>query len=211
MKKGKFITFEGIDGSGKSTQVKNLSNFLNSHSIEVIVTREPGGTVVAEKIREILLDRNNIELTGRAELLLYLASRAQHTDEIIIPALHRGYWVISDRFIDSSVAYQGAAREIGQKTVREMNLFATGGLVPDITFFLDISPQEAERRMQNRRLDRLETEAIEFVQRVRNGYHWIVRNEGERFHIINGELEADKVWKEIQRIIFNKNWEIIKS
>ncbi len=204
--RGKFITFEGIDGSGKSTQAKMLLEFLRSKGIDAILTREPGGTRVAEKIRQILLDRGNMELCPRAELLLYLASRAQHTEEVIKPALMRGSWVISDRFSDSSIAYQGAARELGMETVREMSLFATDGLVPDITFFLDISPSVASERMQRdgKTLDRLEAETKEFIDRVRHGYIWLAQNEGSRFISINGERAVEEIWEEIREIIVKR-------
>ena len=206
MQKGKFITFEGIDGCGKTTQVKLLKQFLESKGITVVITREPGGTRVAEKIRKILLDRNNIELCSRAELLLYLASRAQHTDEIIVPALNDGKWVISDRFTDSSVAYQGSARKLGEENVKIMSLFATDGLIPDLTFFLDISPLEASRRMQKqgKALDRLEAEARDFVQKVREGYLWIAEKEPERFIVLNGEKSPDDVWADILSVFIRK-------
>ncbi len=206
MRGGQFITFEGIDGSGKSTQARLLTEFLANKGIEVILTREPGGTRVAEKIRQILLDKEHFELVPRAELLLYLASRAQHTDEIIQPALNNGKWVISDRFSDSSIAYQGSARNLGTNTVHDMSLFATGGLVPDLTFFLDISVEEASRRMhsQNKILDRLESEAETFSKLVREGYLWVAKREPERFIIIDGQKPIDDVWRQIEIIILGK-------
>ncbi len=201
--RGKFITFEGMDGCGKSTQALYLKKYLTSKNISVIVTREPGGTRVAEKIRKILLNLENIELNSRAELLLYLASRAQHTEEIILPALSDGIWVISDRFADSSVAYQGAARGLGMENVKNMSLFATDGLVPDITFFLDISPKVASERMkmQGKILDRLESEAESFRRKVREGYLWIAQHEKNRFITIDGDLAPEEVWEQTKNII----------
>jgi len=204
--KGIFITFEGIDGSGKSTQVVRLADYLEKHGLEVVLTREPGGTRVAEKIRSILLDRNHIELSARAELLLYLASRAQHTVEIIKPALESGKWVISDRFSDSSIAYQGCARGLGMDIVQKMTLIATDNLIPDLTFFLDISPRKAESRMkiQGKILDRLEKEKGEFMKSVRQGYLQISLNEPERFISINAEQTIDDVWCGILQVLCNR-------
>lgn len=205
-KRGQFITLEGIDGSGKSTQAKLLKEFLESKGIDVVLTREPGGTRVAEKIRQILLDKDHFELVPRAELLLYLASRAQHTDEIIQPALKDGKWVISDRFSDSSVAYQGSARNLGTDAVYDMSLFATDKLIPDLTFFLDISVEEASRRMhyQNKILDRLESEKETFSKLVREGYLWIARKEPGRFIIIDGQKPIGDVWLQVEQKILDK-------
>ncbi|RKZ35131.1 dTMP kinase [bacterium] len=204
--KGIFITFEGIDGSGKSTQAKYLQTFLESNQIDVIMTREPGGTKVAEKIRQILLDKQNIELSGRAELLLYLASRAQHTVEIIEPALNDGKWVISDRFTDSSIAYQGCARGLGMEMTKKLSLFATGGIKPDLTFYLDISPQRASERLniQGKTLDRLEVEQQEFYDMVRQGYKWIAEQEPHRFIQIPGDRPPQKVWESIKKELLDR-------
>ena len=203
---GIFITFEGIDGCGKTTQARYLSDYLRGKNIKFIMTREPGGTRVAEKIREILLNRDNIEITGRTELLLYLASRAQHTDEVIIPALKSGVWVISDRYSDSSVAYQGAGRGLGVESVRNMTLFATDGLEPDLTFFIDISPETAYLRMkkQGKVFDRLESETENFMNEVRKGYYWIMENCRKRFFRIDGEKSPEKVWEDIKSILMEK-------
>ena len=203
---GIFITFEGIDGCGKTTQARYLSDYLRGKNIKFIMTREPGGTRVAEKIREILLNRDNIEITGRTELLLYLASRAQHTDEVIIPALKSGVWVISDRYSDSSVAYQGAGRGLGVESVRNMTLFATDGMEPDLTFFIDISPETAYLRMkkQGKVFDRLESETENFMNEVRKGYYWIMENCRNRFFRIDGEKSPEKVWEDIKSILMEK-------
>ncbi len=204
--RGRFITFEGIDGSGKTTQAKLLLEFLRSRGLGVVLTREPGGTAVAEKIRNILLDRDNIGLCARAELFLYLASRAQHTQKLIRPALEAGRWVISDRFTDSSVAYQGVARGLGIGKVMEMSLFATGGLRPDVTFFLDIPPHEAARRMtlQGKTLDRLEVEGGKFLEKVREGYLQIAELEPQRFIVIDGMLPPSEIGERVQKTLFER-------
>ncbi|RKZ29225.1 dTMP kinase [bacterium] len=213
MKRGIFITFEGIDGCGKSTQSERLANFLIERGVDVITTREPGGTPVAEQIRKILLDRNYAEISPRTELFLYLASRAQHTYEIIAPALESGKWVISDRFFDSSVAYQGFARGLGMKQVLEMSLMATGGLAPDLTFFLDISPEQASLRMkkQGKILDRLESEREEFMSKVREGYLLIARDNPERFIKIDGSNSPDVVWSDVKKFFLKKYPELVKN
>ena len=147
MMKGIFITFEGIDGCGKSTQCELLKDYLTDNGKDFIFVREPGGTVIGERIREILLDKKNTQMTARTELMLFEAARAQITDEVIRPALEEGKTVICDRFFDSSSAYQGKARGMGMEFVSDLNMAATGGLKPDITFFFDISAEEAlERR-----------------------------------------------------------------
>ncbi len=211
MERGVFITFEGIDGSGKTTQATRLKNFLTERGVEVVMTREPGGTRVAEKIRDILLDRNNIGIVPRAELMLYLASRAQHTAEIIRPALERGMWVISDRFTDSSVAYQGCARGLGMEKTRELSLFATEGLHPDLTFYLEITPEEASRRLaaQGKALDRLEVERKEFYLKVIEGYRWIASQEPHRFIIIDGSAEPEKVWEQVRREFLKRYGDLV--
>ncbi|MCD6595363.1 dTMP kinase [bacterium] len=208
-----FITFEGIDGCGKSTQAKMLANFLMEHRIDVIITREPGGTPVAEQIRKILLDRSHTEIFPRTELFLYLASRAQHTYEIIAPALENNKWVISDRFFDSSVAYQGYARGLGMKQVLDMSLMATGGIAPDLTFFLDISTAEASLRMKNQGkiLDRLESEREEFMSKVRDGYLKIAQENSDRFIKIDGSNSPEIVWEKVKNIFTQKYPEFIEK
>ncbi|HDM70295.1 MAG TPA: dTMP kinase, partial [Thermotogales bacterium] len=164
---GRFITFEGIDGSGKSTQVELLSKYLEALSIDHLIVREPGGTDVGEKIREILLSKG-VKMTARTEFLLYSASRANLTEKIIIPALREGKIVISDRYFDSSTAYQGFGRGIEMEYVDVINRFATFGLMPDITFIIDVRIETSIERKNLR--DRIESEGLEFLERVRKAY-----------------------------------------
>ncbi len=172
MSRGLFITFEGIDGCGKSTQIKLLSDHLGSTGHEVVLLREPGGTVVGEKIRSVLLDKKNDGMDPVCELLLFEAARAQIVRELIMPALDDGKIVICDRFFDSTYAYQGYARELGAEMVKALNLTATSGLEPDITFLLDIDPDEALKRrgIRGDGDDRMEALGTGFQQKVRQGY-----------------------------------------
>ena len=172
IEKGLFVTFEGIDGCGKSTQVTALKDSLEKKGTKVIVIREPGATLIGEKIRSILLDKANSGMSSETELLLYEAARAQIVNEVIRPALKAGKVVICDRFYDSSVAYQGYARGLPLESIDSLNRFAAGGLEPDLTFLLDLPPQAARDRMNIREgsEDRLETEGLVFMEKVRAGY-----------------------------------------
>ncbi|MBE6031368.1 MAG: dTMP kinase [Clostridiales bacterium] len=172
MEKGLFITIEGSDGSGKSTQIALLKDYLESKGFVVLTTREPGGTNIGEKIREIILDKNNIEMDSMTEALLYAASRAQHVAEKIVPALERGEIVICDRFIDSSIAYQGYGRNLGD-CVRIINEYAVRGCMPDITFLMKMDPGVGKSRIKEEDADRLEREKLEFHQKVYAGYEEI--------------------------------------
>ncbi|MBT4516915.1 MAG: dTMP kinase [Candidatus Komeilibacteria bacterium] len=169
---GKFVVFEGGDKSGKSTQIDLLYKFLKAKNLEVILTREPGGndSVIAEKIRDIILDKEHIEMDKRAELLLFLASRAQHVSEIIKPALKTGKIVLCDRFDSSTFAYQGAARQLDLDRIKEMNNWAKYDLQPDLFIYLDITPAEAVNRRRDEKYDRLDRETKEFHEAVRQGY-----------------------------------------
>jgi len=172
MDKGLFVTFEGIDGCGKTTQVTALKNSLESKGTKVVVIREPGATLIGEKIRSILLDKANCGMSSETEVLLYEAARAQIVNEVIRPALHAGEVVICDRFYDSSVAYQGYARGLPLESIDSLNRFATGGLEPDLTFLLDLPAAAAWERMNGREgaHDRLEIEGLGFMEKVRAGY-----------------------------------------
>jgi len=172
MDKGLFVTFEGIDGCGKTTQVTALKNSLESKGTKVVVIREPGATLIGEKIRSILLDKANYGMSSETEVLLYEAARAQIVNEVIRPALHAGEVVICDRFYDSSVAYQGYARGLPLESIDSLNRFATGGLEPDLTFLLDLPAAAAWERMNGREgaHDRLEIEGLGFMEKVRAGY-----------------------------------------
>ena len=189
--KGKFIVIEGIDGSGKTTQINELSKWLNETDLipennQLVITREPGGTHIGKSIRSLLLD-TSIEKSPDpiTELLLYAADRAQHVNEIIRPALKKGDWVISDRFCGSTLAYQGYGRKLDIKLIKDLETISTQGLIPDITFLLDISVEESIRRRISRQDDRIEKEGREFLSNVSLGFHL---------------LSADKKWKKISAL-----------
>ncbi len=201
--KGYFISVEGGDGSGKSTQIKNIEAYLTAKGQEVLLTREPGGTPVAEKIRELILDPSNRALTGRAEMLLYAASRAQHIEERILPALEEGKTVLTDRFTDSSIAYQGFGRGLGGM-VAEVNRIATGGREPDLTIFLDISPAAGmarKNRQEGHTLDRLEQEKAAFHEKVYEGYLTLAKESGGRVAAIDADRAAEEVFDDIRRYL----------
>lgn len=173
--KGKFITFEGCEGSGKSTQLRLLSEYLDKSGTPYIMTREPGGSQVAEKIRAIILDKDN-EICGECEAYLYAAARVQHLKEIIIPALEKGMLVVCDRFVDSSLAYQGYARGLGMDYVERINSFALKEYAPDLTIFLDIPPDKAfERKHGVDENDRMELLGMEFHKKVYQGYRELIK------------------------------------
>ncbi|MDD5749613.1 MAG: dTMP kinase [Patescibacteria group bacterium] len=169
---GKFIVFEGGEKSGKSTQIKLLADYLQKQGKSVLLTREPGGTgsVIAEKIREIILDKSHKEMEARTELLLFLAARAQHVAEVVSPALEQGKIVLCDRFDGSTFAYQGAARQLDLAEIKNINNWAKQDLEPDLVIYLDISPEEAADRLRGEKHDRLDNERKEFHQAVRAGY-----------------------------------------
>lgn len=199
--KGYFISVEGGDGSGKSTQIKKIEAYLRERGQEVLLTREPGGTPVAEKIRELILDPANKALTGRAEMLLYAASRAQHVEEKILPALAAGKTVLSDRFTDSSIAYQAFGRGLGDM-VAEVNRIATGGKEPDLTIFLNITPSAGMARKNQQAdhaLDRLEQEQAAFHEKVYEGYLALVRQSGGRIADIDADRPAEAVFADIKK------------
>ncbi|MDO4531866.1 MAG: dTMP kinase [Bacillota bacterium] len=198
--KGYFISVEGGDGSGKSTQIRNIEAYLRERGKEVLLTREPGGTPVAEKIRELILDPANTALTGRAEMLLYAASRAQHVEEKILPALEAGKVVLSDRFTDSSIAYQAYGRGLGDM-VAEVNRIATGGKAPDLTIFLNITPAAgiARKNQQDGHvLDRLELEQAAFHEKVYAGYLALAKESGGRIADIDADRPAEEVFVDIR-------------
>ena len=205
MNKGIFITFEGIDGCGKSTQLNLLKEELDRRGMEYIVVREPGGTVVGEKIRTILLDKNNDSMTRMAELLLFEAARAQITEEVILPALSRGVNVICDRFYDSTSAYQGYANKMGRDLTDFLNLKATNDTSPDITFLLDIDPQTAFKRRSGRDggEDRIELQGLSYQEKVREGYLELARTE-ERIAVIDADQPVDAIFEQIR----NRIWDL---
>jgi dTMP kinase len=201
-----FITFEGIDFCGKSTQVRLLKEYLEKKDKKVVIIREPGGTIISEKIRDILLDKKNSEMSIETEILLFSASRAQLVRQVIKPYIEKDYYVISDRFHDSTTAYQGFGRGIPLDSVKAINRFALGTVLPDVTFFLDITVEEAEKRKSANsliELDRIESTKADFFRRVREGYLFLTENES-RYKLINGTLSIEMIHKiiieEIKRI-----------
>jgi dTMP kinase len=205
--RGRFITFEGPDGSGKSTQARMLAERLRGEGRPVLESVEPGGTPIGQQIRRILLDPANKELTATAELLLMFAARAQNVEQWILPALAEGKIVISDRFTDSSIAYQGAGRGLGWERVLELDRIACHGLVPDLTICVDIDTETGLARALSRggAETRLEDQAIEFHRRAREAYHELARREPQRFRLIDGrgtpEAIAAKVWDEVSGLL----------
>lgn len=197
MKSGKFITIEGPDGSGKSTQLEFIKDFMGRHSIDAVFTREPGGTDISEKIREIILDKNNTELEPMTEAMLYAASRAQLTRQFIIPALKEGKTVVCDRYVDSSLAYQQHARGLGD-AVEVINGFATEGCNIDITFFLNVPPSKAMTRLKGS-MDRIESEAMDFHEAVYAGYLAVMEKYPDRVVNIDAALSPDEVSKQIEK------------
>ena len=202
---GKFITFEGGEGCGKSTQVRRLKSELEKLGIRVLLTREPGGTALAEKIRLLLKDESEDPPCDRAELLLFLAARAQLTEKVIAPALASGAWVISDRFSDSTVAYQGYGRGLPLPLIRTANDFACGEIRPDMTVLLDVDPATAEARMRRREADtatsadRIELAGDDFHRRLREGFDEIARLEPDRVKRVDAggtpEEVQERIWK----------------
>ena len=196
--RGLFISMEGSDGSGKTTQIELLKEYFLNKGYEVIITREPGGTQISEKIRDIILDVNNKALSNMTEALLYAASRAQHVEEKIKPALENGKIVISDRFVDSSIVYQGYARGIGIDIVESINNFAIQGFMPDITFFFDIEPEFAmKRKAKQKSLDRLEQEHILFHNKVYEGYKILLKKYPKRIKSIDARQSIDNIFEQI--------------
>lgn len=209
MDKGLFITLEGPDGSGKSTQIEYLREYFHDRGIETVLTREPGGTEIGEKLRNIILDKGNSDMCDMAEALLYAASRAQHVSQLIRPALEEGKVVVCDRFIDSSIAYQGYGRELGE-AVRIINEFAVDGCMPDLTFLMEIPPEIGKSRIKSESQDRLEQEKIEFHNRVYAGYREIARVYSQRFVEINAERDKLSIKKDIlgriERILIDRGF-----
>jgi len=198
-----FITFEGSEGSGKSTQVQRLAARLERSGVPCLITREPGGTPIGETIRELLqFASHNSGMTSEAELLLFEASRSQLVREIIKPSLERGMCVIADRFFDSTTVYQGAARKLNRETVDRLNVFAVGDCIPNVTFVLDVDAATAKSRMQKpRRPDRMEQEPEEFYESVREAYRELAAREANRVVLINGLHNADEIEKEIWEML----------
>jgi len=197
--KGKFITFEGSEGCGKSTQSRLLYEYLKRKGYRVIYVREPGGTKISEKIRKILLDPKNLKMSGACETLLYMAARAQIVTEVIRPALKNGKIVISDRFLDSTVVYQGYGLGMNIKTIKNIGEFATSGIKPDLTIFLDLAAQKGLERC-GRVKDRIELRPLSYHQRVRNGYLKLAHLEPKRIRIIKVDKTKNKTQRKIREL-----------
>lgn len=216
IKRGAFFAFEGGEGTGKSTQTRRLAGWLQERGFKVLLTREPGGTDFGKQLRDLLLHKDLPHLSMRAELLLYLADRAQHVDQAIRPALERGEIVVSDRFSDSSVVYQGMSRGLGVPAVKSLNRFATGGLSPDLVFLLDLSEslgrERALKRTQDLRgqkglsrgLDRMEREPDGFHQEVRKGFLKIAKQNASRFRVLDAQKEESAIAARIQKEVETK-------
>ncbi len=200
LEEGIFISFEGIEGTGKTTQARLLSERLVEKGYEVILTHEPGGTVIGNRIREILLHVDHMGMSYMTELLLYNADRAQHLNEKILPAVNDGKIVVTDRFTDSTIAYQGYGRGIDIELLKSIDLIAAGGIRPDLTILFDIDVETGlKRNREINKVDRLELEAIEFHKKVREGYLKIAEAEAERIKIVDASLPlkdvSEKVWE----------------
>lgn len=192
--RGKFIVFEGSDGSGKTTILNNVRKYLEENNIDYVLTREPGGTKISEGVRDILLSNDNKEMSPRTEALLYAASRAQHVDEIIKPNLEAGKLVISDRFVMSSLAYQGYGRELGYDNVKAINEFAIDDIKPDYTIFFNVDPITVlERKRKNVVADRLENEDESYHKRVYEGYQEMLKRADDKLIIIDAAQSIEKV------------------
>ena len=201
--RGKFITFEGGEGCGKSTQALRLRKELEKYGIETLLTREPGGTILSEKIRSLLKDESDDPPCDRSEVLLFLAARAQLVNNVIRPALEEGKWVISDRFRDSTLAYQGYGRGLSLDFLDQANEFACGGLQSDLTLLLDVPPEIAQQRMRKREAatgtsaDRIELAGDDFHKRLRQGFAEIAKSETQRIVTIDASGDENEVWEQV--------------
>ncbi|TVY06824.1 dTMP kinase [Paenibacillus cremeus] len=207
MRTGLFITVEGGEGAGKSSAINAITNHVAAKGYKVVSTREPGGINIAEQIRAVILDRSNTAMDGRTEALLYAAARRQHLAEKVIPALQAGKAVICDRFIDSSLAYQGYARGLGIDAVFEINQFAIGDWMPDLTIYMDVRPEIGLARIQadqGREVNRLDVESMAFHERVREGYRQVMERFPNRVVQVDAEQTMDNVLEQIERILNQK-------
>lgn len=200
----KFITFEGGEGSGKSTVMKDVAARLTKEGYKLVLTREPGGTPIAEEIRNVILDKDNTKMDPRTEALLYAASRRQHLVEKIWPALERGEIVLCDRYLDSSLAYQGGARGLGVDEVLSINMFATEGEYPDLTLLFDLEPEEGLKRIEKnkgREVNRLDLEKLQFHKKVRDNFHALAKKYSTRYVVIDASKPLNEVENEVYKII----------
>ena len=199
MKRGLFLTLEGVDGCGKSTQLARLTKYLEEKGLDVLLTREPGGCAISEQVREMLLSPENKEMSAETEMLLYAAARTQHITEKILPALEAGKVVLCDRYLDSSIAYQGYGRQLGEERVRQANWYAQERCMPDATFLFLLGVERSFERIQKGRdhTDRLEQEGRNFFERVDFGFHALAQKE-ERVRIIDASGNVEQVWAELR-------------
>lgn len=202
--KGLFISFEGNDGSGKSSALESVLKELKDKGLDVIYTREPGGSYIAEKIRTLILDKDNIGMDDKTEALLYAASRREHITKTILPAVNEGKIVLCDRFVDSSMAYQGYARGLGIDNVLNVNLFATEGAFPDLTILVCVHPEIGMQRIKKdeRDMDRLEIEKMEFHNKVYEGYIEVAKKYPDRIVLIDGEKTKEEVLQEVRDVLY---------
>ena len=200
-----FITLEGPEGSGKSSQLPFLQDFLINAGYSVFSTREPGGTLIGDQIREVLLDNKNIEMHPRTEILLFQASRAQLVEQVILPRIHKGEIVLCDRYADSTIAYQGYGHQMNLDKLKAIIDFATGGFKPDLTILLDLEVEIGlQRRKKEGDVNRLDQFVIEFHQRVRQGYHQLAKSETDRWVVIEASRSFEEVRKEIQKVVMHR-------
>ena len=207
MSKGFLVSLEGPEGAGKTSVLEALIPILEDRGVEVLTTREPGGVLIGEKIREVILDPSHTEMDPKTELLLYIASRRQHLVEKVLPALEAGKMVIMDRFIDSSVAYQGFGRGLDIDAIDWLNEFATDGLKPDLTLYFDIEVEEGLARIaanSNREVNRLDMEGLDLHRKVRQGYLSLLEREGNRIEKIDASLPLDQVIENTQQLLFDR-------
>ncbi len=207
LNKGIFITIEGGEGAGKTTLIERLSEALRQKGLKVMTTREPGGIPIAEQIRTVILDPAHTMMDARTEALLYAAARRQHLVEKVLPALERDFIVICDRFVDSSLAYQGYARGLGMDEVWEINKFAIQDTMPQLTLFMDVSPEVGLSRIMasaDRELNRLDLERQSFHERVREGYKQLLERFPERIVPVNADLQPDEVFEEVMQAFDNR-------
>jgi len=207
MSKGFLVSLEGPEGAGKTSVLEALIPVLEDRGVEVLTTREPGGVLIGEKIREVILDPSHTEMDPKTELLLYIASRRQHLVEKVLPALAAGKLVIMDRFIDSSVAYQGFGRGLDIDAIDWLNQFATDGLKPDLTIYFDIEVEEGLARISansDREVNRLDMEGLDLHRKVRQGYLTLIEREGNRIEKIDASLPLDQVIENTQQLLFDR-------
>ena len=205
-RRGKFVTFEGCEGCGQSTQVRLFKEYLTKQGIPHIFTREPGGEKISEEIRRILLDANNAEMTSECEALLYAASRVQHLSDRVEPALAAGKLVVCDRYVDSSLAYQGHARGLGMEFVSNINAYALEKYTPDVTIFIDLTPEAAFQRKHGAdKNDRLEQAGMEFHKRVYEGFKLLAEKFPQRFVCVDGNQTPNEIFEKVLSVLKERN------